>query len=88
METGESQHLDQHPSGDDHSLHDLEKDYHHDHPISWWLALVGPVLITALLLGLVYAFQGSEVAYSYIAASFAAFFAFGRFIILLGENDI
>lgn len=77
---------------DDHverapSMGDFELEYRHDHPIAWWLALVGPLLLTAAILGLVYAFQGPEVAFSYIGAAATAFFALGRFIILIGQAE-
>ena len=69
------------------SFSDLEKDYRHSHPVAWWIALTGPVVITAIILGLVYVFQSPETASSYLAAAATAFFAFGRFIILLGSNE-
>ena len=65
---------------------DLEKNYRHTHPIGWWMGLVGPVLFTVILLALVTAFQGPEVALSYIGAAGAAFFLLGRFIIILGQT--
>ncbi|MFK7768847.1 MAG: small multi-drug export protein [Mariniblastus sp.] len=69
------------------SFSDLEKDYRHTHPVAWWMALTGPVVITAFVLGLVYVFQGPKVVSSYLAAAATAFFAAGRFIILLGANE-
>lgn len=69
------------------SFSDLEKDYRHSHPVAWWLALTGPVLITAVVLGMIYFVRGHEAVYSYLAAAATAFFAFGRFIILLGANE-
>ena len=69
------------------SLLDFEKDYRHDHRIAWWMALVGPFLITAVLLAGVYLIQGPKVAFSYIAAATSAFVLFGRFIILMGVQD-
>lgn len=70
-----------------HAFDDLEKNYRHTHPIGWWLALLGPVVITAVLLGLIAMVQGSEVALSYVAAAGTAFFLLGRFIIILGQTD-
>ena len=83
----ESQHLKYHESDDDHEVHDFEKDYRHDHPIAWWVALLGPVVATVLILVLIYFVKGWETAASYPAAAASAFFAFGRFIILLGGNE-
>lgn len=72
---------------DEHGSEDFEEVYRHDHPIAWWLALLGPVFITAGILGLIYLFQGAEVVYSYLAAAATAFFILGRFIILIGQNE-
>jgi len=69
------------------SLLDFEKDYRHDHRIAWWMALVGPFLLTAILLGFIYLIQGPKVALSYVAAAASAFFLFGRFIILMGAQE-
>ena len=69
------------------SLMDVEKDYRHDHRVAWWLALVGPFLITAILLGCIYLIQGAEVAFSFVGAAASAFVLFGRFIILMGAQD-
>lgn len=66
---------------------DLEKNYRHTHPFGWWMALVGPVVITAVLLGLVVVLRGPEFALSYIGAAGTAFFLLGRFIIILGQTD-
>lgn len=68
-------------------LKELELNYRHAHPVAWWMALVGPIVLTLAILGLIYVIQGPKVASSYIGAALAAFFAFGRFIILLGTNE-
>jgi uncharacterized membrane protein len=82
-----SKKLGDHESDDGHPIHDFEKCYRQDHPVAWWLALLGPVVITALILGLIYFIQGWETAASYPAAAASAFFALGRFIILLGGDE-
>ncbi len=61
--------------------------YRKSHPIAWWLSLIGPFLISALLLGLIALILGSDVAYSYATAALSAFLFFGRFIILIGQNE-
>lgn len=87
MDQAEPNHESNHFSTIQESIGDLEKDYRHDHPFAWWTALVGPVVITALVLLCVYLFQGADKAYSYVLASMSAFFFFGRFIILLGQDQ-
>ncbi len=69
-----------------HAFDDMERNYRHTHPVGWWLALAGPVVITAALLGLIAVVQGPEYALSYIGAGGAAFVLFGRFIIILGQT--
>ena len=64
-----------------------ELEYRNEHPLAWWLALVGPALITIVLLGIVYLTNGHEVVFSYLAAAATAFVFLGRFIILVGAND-
>lgn len=70
------------------SLLDFEKEYRHDHRLTWWLALVGPVVITAMVLGAIYLVQGPKVAFGYVAAATSAFVLFGRFIILIGDQGV
>ena len=70
---------------------DFEKEYRHDHKIAWWLALIGPVVITAVVLGVIYLVKGPtdgpKVVLSYLSAAATAFLLLGRFIILVGGND-
>lgn len=55
-----------------------------DPPSVWWTSLVGPLVATLLLLSVISVFQGWKVAGSYVAAAATAFFALGRFIIVIG----
>ena len=87
MEKVESEKLNQNPVDQHLESEDFEEIYRHDHPVAWWLALVGPVVITGLILGLIYVIQGPDVVYSYLAAAATAFFVLGRFIILIGQNE-
>ena len=59
---------------------------HQDSPMVWWTSLVGPLLVTLVLLLVIGLVQGWHVAFSYVAAAATAFFALGRFIILLGSE--
>ena len=61
--------------------------YRKSHPVAWWLALIGPFLISAVLLVFIALIQGPDVAYSYATAALSAFLFFGRFIILIGQNE-
>jgi uncharacterized membrane protein len=81
-----SDNLDYHHDEVFDAFDDLEKNYRHTHPVGWWMALVGPVVVTAVLLGLITMFQGRDVALSYVGAAGSAFFLFGRFIIMLGQT--
>ena len=68
-------------------LLDIELEYRNEHRVAWWLALVGPLVVTACVLGIIYLAQGYEVVFSYLAAAATAFVLLGRFIILVGAND-
>lgn len=82
--------VDKHLASEDDFIEDLldvEKNYRHHYPVAWWSALVGPILLTAIVLGIIYIQQGPEVAYSYVTAAATAFFMAGRFIIFLGGSE-
>ncbi len=65
----------------------FEKEYRRDHWVAWWMALLGPLVITATILGIVYLVQGPEYVVSYVVGGATAFVFLGRFIILLGANE-
>ena len=50
----------------------------------WWSSLIGPVVATLLLLLAIGLLQGWNIAGSYVAAAATAFFALGRFVIIIG----
>ena len=86
MVHGESDNSNQ-PQWLDVRVEGVGADYRNSHPVAWWLALIGPFLITAVLLGLIALIQGSDIAYSYAMAAISAFLFFGRFIILIGQSE-
>ena len=55
-----------------------------DSAMVWWTSLVGPMFATLLMLVLIGVLQGWDVAFSYITAAATAFFALGRFVIIIG----
>ena len=55
-----------------------------DPPSVWWTSLVGPLAATLVLLLMIGMLQGWKVAGSYVAAAATAFFALGRFVIVIG----
>ena len=57
---------------------------HQDSSMIWWTSLLGPLLVTLIVLLMVGLLQGWNFALSYVTAAATAFFALGRFIILLG----
>lgn len=67
---------------------DFEKPERNHSALVWWASLVGPFLLTLVALGVIGIVQGWDVAGSYVAAAAAAFFMFGRFIILLGTDGV
>ena len=57
---------------------------HRDAPWVWWTSLIGPLLATLMVLLLIGLVQGWPVAVSYVTAAATAFFALGRFVIIIG----
>ncbi len=64
-----------------------EESFRKNYPMTWWLSLVGPFLVTLILLALVAAFHGVQEAGTLVLAAMAAFFVFGRFVILFGNDS-
>jgi uncharacterized membrane protein len=81
----DSSHLNNQDAIED-TLKDLENNYRYVHPVAWWIALIGPFVLTLLILLTIYLSYGPKTLYSYLAASMSAFFVFGRFIILLATD--
>ena len=67
----------------------FEVSFRRNWPISWLASLVGPFLITGVILVLLYVMVGREFAEKSVAHAFLTFFVFGRLIILGGgENSV
>lgn len=56
------------------------------HRAIWWATLLGPVLVTALLIAAVYVVSGSEYTSRLLTAAATGMLLFGRFIILAGHD--
>ena len=59
-----------------------------DSAIIWWAALVGPLLATLFVLAVVYFAAGWPMVSAFVTAAGTAFFLTGRFIILLGADQV
>lgn len=66
------------------SFHEFETSFRKLHPLIWLFSLLGPFVLTAILLILIGLFRGPGVAQQFISNGLAAFFFFGRFVILMG----
>lgn len=64
----------------------IERSFPLEHPFVWLLTLVGPFVLTAVLLGMVYAIAGPEYARTLVVMAIAAMWLFGRLIILGGSD--
>ena len=53
----------------------------------WWASLLGPGIATIALLVIVNFTNAEGMAWAYVQAALAAFFVFGRFVILLGSGS-
>ncbi len=66
------------------SLEEAEADLWRRHRLIWWATLLGPFVVTLLVVGLVFVVSGAEFTGKLLATAIAGLFLFGRFIILGG----
>jgi Putative small multi-drug export protein len=63
--------------------------FRREHPILWWLTLLGPFVLTGLILYLVWEFAGVNKFWHLISTALVTFFGLGKFVILGGtEGDL
>ena len=62
--------------------------FRREHPVQWWLTLVGPPAATALLLLLLLLIHGGEFVQHVLVRAVAAFFLFGKFAILEPQSAL
>lgn len=55
-------------------------------PVLWWSTLLGPFVLTALVLATLWVTKGWEFVAKLVGTALAAFFGLGRFVILLGSD--
>ena len=71
------------------TAHKDETAFRKDHPIAWFLTLVGPFLLTGAVLFVVWELAGLNAVWRLVSTAVATFFFFGKFIILGGsEGDL
>jgi uncharacterized membrane protein len=68
------------------SLDQAEERLWKRHRFVWWTTLVGPILLTVLVLSGVYVFAGAAFTQRLLTAALSGLFLFGRFIILAGHD--
>lgn len=62
--------------------------FRRERPVLWAVTLVGPFLATGLMLLSILLVKGVVFTKTLIGYAFATFFLFGRFVLLLGEDEI
>lgn len=67
------------------SFREYELNFRKNYPSVWWSSILGPVVLTAVILGLLAVFQGPDFAYKIVGAATVTFFFLSRFVILGGE---
>lgn len=65
---------------------EFEQSFRRRLPLVWWITLVGPFLLSAVVVAVVFAVGGAEQGWRLIGAATASVFFFGRFIILSGRD--
>ena len=64
----------------------LDAVFRREHPVAWWLTLVGPIFLTLLILAIIGAFKGPAFVGRLVTTAVATFFFFGKLVILGGTN--
>ena len=65
------------------SFTNFEREFRRKYPLAWWIALVGPFVLTVLILGSIGAWNGWTETRDFVVSGFTTFFLFGRFAIAL-----
>lgn len=60
--------------------------FRRQYPVGWWASLLGPLLVTAAILNLIWVVAGAKQVARVVGAAAATFFFFGRFVILGGQG--
>jgi uncharacterized membrane protein len=66
---------------------EYEKNFRAKYPFLWTATLVGPLLLTFIILGVLYVTMGPAYVNRLVATALTTFFFFGRFVILAGAGD-
>lgn len=66
------------------SFLEFEAGFRRNYPVQWWSTLVGPWVLTVVILLVIYAAAGVKYTLSLLGFALAAFVFFGRFVILGG----
>jgi len=64
----------------------FEVNFRRNSPLTWWATLVGPFVLTAVILAILVIERGWNFVRLLLATAAATFFFFGRFVILGGED--
>lgn len=68
------------------SFEQFERSFRKRWPLVWLLTLVGPFVLSAAILAVIYLTAGQAVAWRVLGTATATFFFFGRFVILGGHE--
>lgn len=66
---------------------EFEKNFRANYPFLWKATLLGPLLLTVIILGILYVTMGPAYVHRLVATALTTFFFFGRFVILAGAGD-
>ena len=64
----------------------LDVVFRREYPVAWWVTLLGPFLLTMLILVFVGVFRGPAFVGRLVTTAVATFFVFGKLVILGGTN--
>ena len=64
----------------------LDAAFRREHPLAWWATLVGPLLVTLLILAVPWEINGAPFVGRLVTTAVATFFFFGKLVILGGTD--
>ena len=64
----------------------LDASFRREHPLAWWATLVGPFLLTLLILAILWEFKGTSFVWRLVTTAVATFLFFNKLVILGGTD--
>jgi hypothetical protein len=70
------------------SFEEFDVHFRENHPVSWAVTLIGPLVLTAAILALIWIYMGFKKVVALLVAELITFVFLGRFVIVFGSEQI